>query len=165
MQKKAHQNAGAPSLRFRYYLVSKAAQRASTNSTSSGLQYIIGRDTNLRFFSSRLCETPLPATNSDPSGITIASTRSKYRIAEALKSPLEKSNTLNETSGCKNRSTLFDSMMTFSAFAIRSRTRGIASCNCPCRVLTQNDCAAPAARYREESVPLSRFLSSLIAIV
>src|SRR5260370_29502260 len=61
---------------------------------------------------------------------------------------------------------LFDSISTFSARAISLRIRGIPSDKPPCRVLTQNDRTAPAARYRPESVVLSPPIrSSLTATV
>src|SRR5580704_6023573 len=50
---------------------------------------------------------------------------------------------------------LFDSITTFSARSISLRIRGIASDKSPCRVLTQNDRTAPAARYLPVSVELS----------
>src|SRR5277367_3424371 len=50
---------------------------------------------------------------------------------------------------------LFDSMTTFSARSISLRILGIASDKSPCRVLTQNDRIAPAARYLPESVVAS----------
>src|SRR5580698_7595094 len=61
---------------------------------------------------------------------------------------------------------LFDSITTFSASAISLRIRGITTARSPVRVLTQNDRAAPADRYRPESVvqsPPAR--SSLTATV
>src|SRR5271154_4838461 len=58
-------------------------------------------------------------------------------------------------SGRRNRKILFDSITTFSACAISLRILGIASDKSPCRVRTQNERNAPAARYRPESVVLS----------
>src|SRR5258705_1730154 len=61
---------------------------------------------------------------------------------------------------------LFDSISTFSARAISLRILGIATDRSPCRVLTQNERTAPAARYRPESVLLSPSIrSSLTATV
>ena len=100
-----------------------------------------------------------------PFGSTTASARSRYCLAEDLKSCVRGSRTLINRSGRTKRRMLFDSIIVFSADAISFRTRGIASASCPCRVLTHNERTAPASRYRELSVPLLRSRSSEIAIV
>ena len=123
----------------------RAVQYSGATNSKRGLRSIARSDT-----------PPHPSTNTAPAGTTSASTRSRYRSADALKSSTPGSSTLSDTSGCRNRSTLFDSTIAFSDSASSSRTRGIASLNCPCRVRTQNDRSAPAARYRDESVPLAR---------
>ena len=141
--------------------------RSRTNSTTSSVTYSGGLIARTGILSSSRSETPrhsgLPTW---PSGSRTASALSRYLSAESLKSAVPGSSTLRKTSGRRKRSTLFDSITEFSARSSSFRSRGIASASCPCRVLTQNDRSAPAARYLPESVPSSApARSSLIAIV
>src|SRR5579864_281784 len=92
-----------------------------------------------------------------------ASARSRNSRAESLKSSVSASSTVRYKSGCRNRITLLDSIITFSAPAILRSMSGMASPRRPCRVRTQSDRFAPATRKRDVSLSPLRSFSSLKA--
>src|SRR5260370_29588193 len=111
-----------------------------------------------------------PSTSEDP-WITSASARSRAARAESLKSSFAGSTTAKYKLGLRNCSKELLSTITGGGPAASAsltcsnaaRSSGNPSARNPCFVRSQNERRAPAARNRALSVPVSEFVSQLMA--